>query len=271
MSRSWCLWYHARACAMVVALLGGGGPLARAQDSIPWPAANRLAVTVTARVQARKDTVIVSYGIANDPGSGQPAQGFAVRLTIAAYRLVAPMGWSGSRAVVQDSGAAYWFAWHKPALIQPGSALTGFVLEGQGLAAPAAYRVQGDYAPPVYNDSTGQPIQHPPSFWKNSVSGRTIGLTPLALDPSAGSRLALLRSILDDFCSEAASAGGLCNSLAVKLGAASRALTQGDNPEARGALGAFVRELQSGAATMKLGGDTASALRVDAELVLRRL
>jgi len=241
-----------------------------AQDSIPWPAANHLAVTVAVEVQSVRDSVALTYTIRNDARSEQAAQAFALRLDVKDYRISGPGGWVADPGVIQDSSAALWYAGRKAALIRPGSSLGPFVLRGTGLVASVTYRIEGDYAPPVYNDSTGQPIQHATSFWINSVPGRTIGLIPIPADSSPTGLLRAVQSVLAHFCGAASGASGICTSLNAKLAAASDALARGERVAAADDIRAFRQELASSAATA-LGSGVSTALQIDADQILKRL
>ncbi|HEX6939590.1 MAG TPA: hypothetical protein VF158_09265 [Longimicrobiales bacterium] len=257
-------------------LLAGAGAL-HAQDSIPWPAANRLDVTVTARVtEVRGDTLRLTYTVANAAGSEQAAQTFVVRTYLPDYTIASPRLWMGMRGMVQDSAAAHWFSIATERFIVPGDSLGGFVFEGVGLLDIVPYRVQGYYDLPAYDDSQPWRIARPPSFWVNSVPGVTIGIKPIPDALPADALLERLRDLTGRSCAEPRwiDNAGVCRSLLSKLDAALRALERENTGAARAQVESFLAELeaQHGEPPGKHVNDTAYwLLRTNAEHVLGRL
>jgi hypothetical protein len=247
-----CIWPRrlARRTAPWVAVLGALSILSPAQadgqDSIPWPAANHLRVAVRARVVAVvRDTVTLEYTILNDAASAQPAAQFVVRAFMPWYALRAPPLWGSSPGMVQDSAAAHWFAIASEALVSPGHALAGFRFAAPGLLDIVPYRVQGDYEPPEVEEADARLVQHPPSFWVNSVGGVTVGLVPPPEDAEAQSLLVRLKMLTDSACSLGWIQGrGICRELDAHLDQAGRELQRGRREEARAHLREFVGDLR---------------------------
>src|SRR6266513_4972830 len=93
------------------ALLAVGARRASAQDSIPWPAGNRLTVTVTAEsASVRGDTIRLWYTLSNSASSEQAARHLAIRTFLTLYGMAGPPRWHTSPGMVQDSSAALWTA-----------------------------------------------------------------------------------------------------------------------------------------------------------------
>ena len=106
-----------------------------------------------------------------------------------------------------------------------------------------SYRVQGSYALPVAEE--GDLVQHPPSFWVNSVAGFTVGVVPPPTDQSPPSLGVRLRSLLLRVCNLGwITSDGVCRSLQVKLDQATQSIA-GNRPSARGQLRAFLDELEA--------------------------
>ena len=257
-------------------MIAGFAPSVRAQDSIPWPAANRLSVKVSVEsLTTRGDTLRLWYSLGNSPGSEQAIQNFAVRTFVSQYRIEGPARWHASPGVVQDSAAVLWSAvFGRPVI--PGARLSGFWFEGTGLPAVVPFRVQGSYEPPKYDDSLPWLFKQAPSFWANSVAGVTIGLVPLPSDHSTVALLARLRTFADLACGDVGwiAHAGTCRSLEASLEAAASSLAGGDVPAAKGRLEAFLSELaaQHGPQPGKHVSDDAYwLLKANAEYVLRQL
>ena len=254
-------------CLRVAALLGAACSSPRpgtAQDSVPWPRADRLAVAVHARLLlAGGDSVRVSYEVTNSSASDQAAMTFVVRTDLSAYHVAGPPLWWGSGTVVQDSLAAHWFVVDRRAVIQPGASLSGFLVFGVGLTEPVAYRVQGFHEPPSVAE--GEPVQTPPSFWINSVAGVTVGVAPFPADSSPGAAVSRLAALTGRACDLGWVTAAECGALTGDVEGAVQALGQGDLPGARVRLQGFLDQAHS------LTDDAGALLQPNGEFALRRL
>lgn len=241
-NRSHCILFLWAAALCAVA------PAAAAQDSIPWPAGNRLTVTVTAdSATVRGDTIRLWYAVSNAAGSEQSAQHLAIRTHVAQYRMAGPTRWYASPGMVQDSAAALWAALFGRPDVQPGQTLRGFWFEAAGLPNIVPFRVQGRYELPVYDDSLPWLYQRAPSFWQNSVGGSTVGLDPLPTSPDVGLLLQRLQGLTNAACGQLQwiTDAATCERLANALAQAATAASQGNTSGARTQLDSFLNELAS--------------------------
>lgn len=236
-----------RESIVAVCLLGGFGADLGAQDSVPWPAGNRLAVTLSAvSASVRGDTVRLVYQLWNAPTSEQATQHIAIRTFVPEYKIGGPARWNASPGMVQDSTAALWSALRGRPDVQPGQTLGGFWFEGVGLPDIVPMRVQGRYELPAYDDSRPWLVRRAPSFWANSAAGYTVGVVP---PPAARDRAALVARLIrltSRACDlEWITRRGVCESLQAKLDNAVRHLGAGQLRAVKEELEAFVNELEA--------------------------
>ena len=235
-----------------------------AQDSVPWPRADRLAVTVHARlVSPSADSVRLEYEVTNSGASEQAAMRFAVRTDLPRYRAVGPTLWWASNAVVQDSGAAYWFILDPRAVIRPGATLSGFLVRAVGLTEPVAYRVQGFHEPPPVAE--GQAVQTPPSLWVNSVAGVTVGVAPFPSDSSPAAAVSRLGTLTARACDLAWVTADVCNDLTGEVEAGARAVGEGDLAAAHARIQDFRNKV------LALADESLALLEPNADFALRQL
>jgi hypothetical protein len=232
---------------LVALVLTGAPSEVGAQDTIPWPAGNRLAVSVTGRVASRLgNRLTLVYTLASGVTSEQAAQSFVLRTYVPEYTLEAPLPWISKRGRVQDSAAAHWFALDNESMVGPGRAQDGFVFAGVGLLEIIPFRVQGAYDPPADIEESGVPVQRPPPFWANSAAGWTIGLVPLLTGAGPGELVELVRHQHARSCELGwITNAGVCRSLRVKLDQTAASLGRGQTPAARGQLQSFLNELDA--------------------------
>jgi hypothetical protein len=258
---------------------GVAQPTARAlaQDSIPWPRADRLSVTVSVpTVQIRGDTLRVRYRLASGAGSEQAGIFFAVRCPGTVVRARGPLGWYASFGLIGDSAAVDWSSLAKQTDLAIGSALAGFEFEAIGALDIVGFLVQGDHPLPVATDSTERLVMAPPSVWADAARGQTIGVVAPPADSSPSGLTARLAALQNRVCDALGwiSNRGVCQSLRAKLDDAAAAIGRGGAQAAAGQLGAYVQELdaQHGPEPGKHVNDSAYwLLRVNAEYVLARL
>ncbi|HVO33934.1 MAG TPA: hypothetical protein VMT21_00135 [Gemmatimonadales bacterium] len=217
-----------------------------AQDSIPWPRADKLSATVQVRVTAtRGDTVRVSYALTVGGSSVQPANLFVLRSDVHPTSVSGPVGWYASSGVIEDSGEVDWSSLAGRADVRPGATERGFEAEAVGLLDIITYRVQGRHAAPVVTDSTEGLIQAPPSVWVNSVGGSTVGFVAVPSDNSAGALMPRLESLIRQSCSLGwIRSREVCRALGGKLQEAARDLADGRAREASKDLREFVQQLR---------------------------
>jgi FIMAH domain-containing protein len=245
-----------------------------AQDTIPWPAANRLSAFVTGEVTARNGALVtLVYALSSAPTSEQAAQSFVIRTYVSPYAIAAPDAWFGLQGLVQDSAAAHWFALDNESMVQAGETQDGFTFTAAGVLEVVPFRVQGAYDPPAGAEQSGDPVQRPPSFWANSAAGWTIGVVPPSANPAGA--VADLRRQRDQACDLGwITKAGVCHSLEVKLDDAAAAIAVNDRERARTRLQAFLSELDAQRGPEPSKSVTENAywlLKVNAEALIARL
>lgn len=246
------MWQRAlsisRTRATLAAALLVSPAAAAGQDSIPWPAGDHLTVTVsTDSARLRGDTIRLWYSVANARTSEQAAYHLAIRTLVSRYEIGGPPRWHASPGMVQDSAAALWSAVFSPPGVQPGKSRDGFWFEAVGLPTIVAFRVQGHYEPPVYNDSLPWRVQKAPSFWANSVAGFTVGIEPLPEVRDVALLLRRLQDLTQRACSELSwiRNPGVCNRLQTNLAHASQAAARRDWADMRAQLQRYLSELSA--------------------------
>ena len=238
--------------------------LAQAQDSVPFPRADRLTIAVHARLLAGSaDSVRLEYLVSNASVSEQAGMALVVRALLPLYRVSGPALWWASRATVQDSAAAQWFVVDRRALIPPGGTQAGFRLSGVGVTDIVAYRVQGFHEPPAVEE--GAAVQTPPSFWVNSAGDVTVGVIPFPTDSSVGALLARIRTLTDAACGRTWIGVPACNALRGHLDLAQQALAQQDSVGTRTHIQAYRAEAG------QLADDGLALLLPNADFILGRL
>jgi len=251
----------------IAALLGVAWLVPRAgtaQDSIPWPRADRLAVVVRARlVPAGGDSIGLSYELANGGASEQAAMTFVVRIDLPAYRVAGPALWWGSNAVVQDSAAAHWFVVDGRAVVQPGATLSGFQITAVGLTEPVLYRVQGFHQPPAVAE--GELVQTPPSFWTNSIAGISVGVAPFPPDSAPDAVLSRLAALTTRACDVGWVTPAACGGLTGDVEAARQAVGQADLSGARSGIQSFLNQVNG------LSDEAMALLKPNGAFALRQL
>lgn len=231
-----------RALHGVANLLANLTSLAPVQDSIPWPRGDRLTVAVSAEsASVRGDTSRVWYALRNEQTSEQAAHHFALRIDLDQYRMGGPARWYESPGLVQDSAAALWSALSSQADVQPGNELVGVWVEGVGLPGITAFRIQGYYATPPYDDSVGWRYQKAPSFWANSVAGFTVGIEPLPGVRDVRSLLQRVRGLTERACREL---GWIANP--ITCARLLEVFARGPREDARASVHSFISQLDAG-------------------------
>lgn len=270
-----------RMCLTTVLIVGAGvaqpTAKARAQDSIPWPRADHLTVTVSVPgVQIRGDTLLVRYRLTSDAGSEQSGDLFAVRFGGAVVRVEAPIGWYASHGLVSDSAAVDWSSLVRRAQLSPGRTLGGFAFESVGALDVVSFLVEGHFEIPVVTDTTEGLLKQAPSPWANAFRGQTIGVVAPPADTSPSSLIARLGDRTGRVCGDLGwiTNDGVCQSLSAKLANAATSIAAGRGVAAVGDLTSFVQELeaQHGPEPGKHVNDSAYwLLKVNAEFLLARL
>ncbi len=250
---------------------------AMAQDSIPWPPANRLTVAVVLRgVELRGDTLRIRYQLASAATSEQQGWIFAVRSGGAVVRVRAPLGWYGSHGVFSDSAAVDWSSLVRAVQLAPGASLDGFEFDAIGALDIVGFIVAGRVPVPVVTDSTEGLLKAPPSAWSDAFRGQTVGVVAPPADSSPPGLAARLAALQNRVCDELGwiSNRGVCQSLRMKLDSASASLGGGQAQAAVERLRAYLQELeaQHGAEPGKHVNDSAYwLLKVNVEYLLARL
>jgi hypothetical protein len=240
------------------------------QDSISWPAANRLTVAIAGRLlEARGDTVRVGYAVTSAPSSEQAGEVLAVRSTGRVLNLVAPTGWYASSVLIADSTAVTWDVLVGAAQVRPGQTQAGFELVGIGELDVVGFRVQGQAGDPEATEETAHLLRRPPSIWENAAAGQTIGL--VAITPRTPvARLERLVAHLTISCDNGwIPHTGSCTSLRAQLDNAGQALGRNQPRPARKQLEAFMRELD--AQDARVAPEASALLRLGARRLLSQL
>jgi len=236
-----------------------------------WPRRDQLQVTVQPTVtNLGGDTVRISYRVSNSAGSAQAVGAVVVRTDVVPLSKSGPASWYPSGGPVADSAAIAWLGGSR-GRIQPGAALGGMVATFVGLVDLVAYRIVGDTRNPSIEDLDPDSIPDPPTIWENGAKGVTLGVIPLPPGSTASSLSARLPALLARTCDLGwVDSPGICNSLQVKLDAATRSLARGNTTAARNELNAFVKEVRA-QKSKHISTDGATLLTQAAQAVIRRL
>ncbi len=266
---SWSI--HAQYALCALSMLPVCQVRAQGTPALAWERHDRLRVVVSATSQRRPgDTLLIDYRLANSAQSAQRAELFVVRQNVRAYDFLGPVAWLPDSGNVADSMATSWAALEQS--IAPGESADGFRQLAVGLLTITHYRVSGAApTPQAILDADEDSLPPKPTVWENAVSGYTLGVDPLPTAASPASLGARLRNLLVRSCRLGwIDPPGVCNSLLVKLDAATRSIGKGSFESARGQLQALANEVEA-QRDHKLTSEAASLLSANLAALLARL
>jgi len=247
------------------------GPVrVHAQDSIPWPAGDRLQASVLARVDRLGAALFrMTYTVSTDPASEQSGESFVVRTPVPATGVTAPALWMGVATMVVDSSAVHWYPIASQQMLAPGAVRAGFSFVATGLPEIVAYRLAGHAEPPEVEE--GVPVASAPSLWADAAAGLTVGVGPLPSDVTPASLLDRLSALSTRACGLGWIADqGICSRLVGNLDQARQELTQGNNAGGRAQLQDFLATLEDQHG-LAVNDNAYWLLKVNAEFVLNHI
>jgi len=200
-------------------MVGWNPGSALAQDTIPYPSAKDLTVSVNAVVLFQNGaSVKLGYSVESDSSSQQQLWTLAIRAYLAlsgSYELHGPSGWYGHTAIADDSNAVEWFARSAESRVDPGEALSGFTAQATGLLDIVPFAATGYYDLPDMPDDDTVVLGEAPPGWSNAATGLTVGHVPLEGEAVLSDLTTRLSGLIGRACNELGwiASSSLCTTL----------------------------------------------------------
>jgi len=191
------------------------------EDTVAFPSLGNLSVKVEGTVTTQNGAAVrLDYKLTNLGGSQQPAADFLIRALVpfnASYGMNSPVGWFASKAIIEDSAVARWFAIEANKFLTAGTSKTGYVTEVNGVLDVVQAWVQGEATFPTLEE--GQTLGEEPSVYVNSAATLTIGPIPVPAGSTVGSLVTRLNDLVSRVCASPQwiTSSGLCTTLAGQL------------------------------------------------------
>ena len=209
-------------------------------------------IKVTVRVSSVRlagDTVVISYIVENRarPASGEDFWGLFVDTPIPAISVDTPSTKSWETATTyRDRPTADWTLLSED-LIHPGQSSPALTYRAIGVTGLVRYWAIPDlwhHMPVADDDSKGDDDA---GFKVFGDSGMTIGVVPIPATATPSALATRLTRLFNYSCgtNQLITNSGICNSLRVKLNAASSSIADGNATAAHGQIDAFLDELDA--------------------------